>query len=90
MPKLKARAKRLRSMRYICRWQEPRRDTLLLYACFISETADYVLNRLIETTLAKDREFQTWRAARPADLLSSVTRRRCSDTSGDASTQPRA
>jgi hypothetical protein len=90
MPKIKARAKRLRSMRYICHLQEPHRDTLLLYACFIGDTADYVLNRLIETTLAKDREFQTWRAARPADVLSSVTRRRRSDTSGDASTEPRA
>ena len=52
-------------MRHICRLQEPNRDTLVLYARFIGDTADYVLNQLIETTLAKDREFVAWRAEHP-------------------------
>jgi hypothetical protein len=48
-------------VRHICRLQEPNRDVLVAYARFIGETVDYVLNTLIDTTLAKDRDFVTWR-----------------------------
>ena len=57
MSLIKARPNRVRTIRHICRLKEPNRDTLVLYARFIGDTADYVLNQLIETTLAKDREF---------------------------------
>ena len=57
MSLIKARANRVRILRHICRLQEPNRDTLVLYARFIGDTADYVVNQLIETTLAKDRDF---------------------------------
>jgi hypothetical protein len=67
MPIIKARANRVRIVRHICRLQEPNRDTLLAYARFIGDSADYILNQLIETTLAKDREFTTWRAEHAAD-----------------------
>jgi hypothetical protein len=62
MPVIKARANRVRTLRHICRLQEPNRDTLVQYARFIGDTPDYILNQLIETTLAKDREFIAWRA----------------------------
>jgi hypothetical protein len=32
------------------------------YARFISDSPDYVLNALIDATLAKDRDFLVWRA----------------------------
>ena len=41
-------------------------DALVLYARFIGDTVDYVLNQVIDTTIAKDREFVTWRAEQPA------------------------
>ena len=63
MPIIKARTNRVRMVRHICRLQEPNRDTLLLYARFIGDTADYVVNQLIDSTIAKDREFLAWRAA---------------------------
>jgi len=63
MPVIKARTNRVRTVRHICRLQEPQRDTLVLYARFIGDTADYVVNQLIETVIAKDREFVAWRAA---------------------------
>ena len=66
MPLIKPRTHRIQIVRHICRLQEPNRDALVLYARFIGDTADYVLNRLIETTIAKDREFMTWRAEQPA------------------------
>ena len=57
MPIIKARTNRVRMVRHICRLQETNRDTLVLYARFIGDTADYVVNQLIDSTIAKDREF---------------------------------
>jgi hypothetical protein len=67
MPLIKPRTNRVKTVRHICRLQEPNRDALVLYARFIGDTADYVLNQLIDTTIAKDREFVTWRAAQRAE-----------------------
>jgi hypothetical protein len=61
MPLIKARTNRVRTVRHICRLQEPNRDALVLYARFIGDTADYVVNQLIDTTIAKDRDFLAWR-----------------------------
>jgi hypothetical protein len=38
---------------------------LFAYAGFIGESTEYVLNQLVETVLAKDRDFQTWHADHP-------------------------
>lgn len=62
MPIIKPRTNRVRTVRHICRLLEPNRDVLTQYARFIGDTPDYVLNQLIDSTLAKDREFVTWRA----------------------------
>jgi hypothetical protein len=75
MPLIKARTHRIPVVRHICRLQEPNRSALLQYALFIGDTVDYVLNQLIATTLAKDRDFVEWRAAQsipiePATLAS--------------------
>ena len=75
MPIIKARTNRVLSIRHVCRLQEPNRDTLVGYARFIGDTADYVLNQLIATTIAKDREFLAWRAEQIADSAEAATRR---------------
>ena len=75
MPLIKARTNRIRTLRHICRLQEPNRDTLVLYAQFIGDTQDYVLNQLIETTIAKDREFVAWRTEHPGPITTTATRR---------------
>lgn len=62
MPIIKPRTNRVRTVRHICRLQEPNRDVLTQYARFIGDTPDYVLNQLIDGTLARDREFVSWRA----------------------------
>ena len=41
------------------------RETLHAYAAFITEDAEYVVNQLIETVLARDKEFVKWRAQHP-------------------------
>ena len=74
MPIIKARTNRIRTVRHICRLLEPNRDTLVLYARFIGDTGDYVANQLIETTIAKDREFVTWRAEHAAESATLVAR----------------
>jgi hypothetical protein len=74
MPIIKARPNRVRSVRHIARLQEPNRDALVLYARFIGDSADYVLNQLIETTLVKDRDFMTWRADHPHEAVTNGTR----------------
>ena len=42
---IKARTNRIRTERHICRLLEPNRNTLVLYARFIGDTADYVANQ---------------------------------------------
>ena len=61
MPMIKPRTNRVRTVRHICRLQEPTRNTLTQYASFIGDTPDWVLHQLIERTLGKDREFLAWR-----------------------------
>ena len=73
MPLIKPRTNRVRTVRHICRLQEPNRDVLIQYARFIGDTADYVLNQLIDSTLAKDRDFLTWRAEQPVGSSQNTT-----------------
>ncbi len=44
------------------------------YARFVGDTVDYVVNQLIETTLAKDRDFLAWRAAHPDQTAAATPR----------------
>jgi len=74
MPIIRARTNRARSVRHICRLREPSRDALVLYARFVGDTVDYVVNQLIETTLAKDRDFLAWRAAHPDQTAAATPR----------------
>jgi hypothetical protein len=69
MPIIKARPNRVRSVRHICHLQEPNRDTLVLYARFIGDSVDYVVNQLIATTLVKDRDFVAWREEHPDEVV---------------------
>ena len=75
MPLIKPRTNRVKSVRHICRLQEPNRDALVLYARFIGDTADYVVNQLIDSTIAKDRDFLAWRAEHPNENVARPRRR---------------
>ena len=77
MPLIKPRVHRVRSVRHSSRLQEPNRDALVLYARFIGDTPDYVLDQLIDTTIAKDRDFVAWRAEQPANALTMPKARDC-------------
>ena len=77
MPLIKARTNRVQIVRHICRLQEPNRDALVLYARFIGDTADYVLNQLIDDHASR-RIATSSRGARssPADAAATAARRR--------------
>jgi hypothetical protein len=58
---IKRRPRRIPIVRHVSRLRQPNRDLLVAYAGFIGDSPDYVINQLIETVLAKDREFTAWR-----------------------------
>ena len=89
MPVIKARPNRVRSVRHICRLQEPNRDALVLYARFIGDAVDYVLNQLIETTLVKDRDFVAWREAHPDEVVTRTSRAPLRPAPSATPTEPR-
>jgi hypothetical protein len=80
MPLIKARANRVAIVRHISRLSQPNRDALVLYARFIGDTPDYVLNRLLETTIAKDHDFLAWRAEHPAQAVAASPDRAATST----------
>jgi hypothetical protein len=82
MPLIKPRTNRVKTVRHICRLQEPNRDVLTQYAQFIGDTPDYFLNQLIDSTLAKYREFVAWRTAAgtPQDAKPATRRTRAEHT----------
>lgn len=62
MPLIKARTRGKQFVRLVTRLERETNETLYAYAQFLGEPAEYVLNQLIDTVLAKDKEFVTWRA----------------------------
>src|SRR2546425_4790821 len=62
MPLIKPRTRGKQFIRLISRLDRENNETLHAYAHFIGESAEYVLNQLLETVLAKDKEFVAWRA----------------------------
>ena len=54
MPIIKARANRVRTVRHICRLQEPSRDALVLYARFIGDTADGAWTLVVSDRAGQD------------------------------------
>ena len=61
MPVIKARTTQKQLVRHITRLYRENNETLFAYAKFIAEPTEYVLNQLVETVLAKDKDFQAWR-----------------------------
>jgi len=62
MPLIKPRTRGKQILRHIVRLDRENTETLHAYAAFLGESPDYVLNQVIDTVLAKDKEFVQWRA----------------------------
>ena len=66
MSVIKARTRGKHLVRHITRLDRENYETLFAYAAFLGEPHEYVLNQLVDTVLAKDKEFLAWREAHPA------------------------
>ena len=62
MPLIKPRTRGKQIVRHIARIDRENTETLHAYAAFLGESTDYVLNQVIDTVLAKDKEFVKWRS----------------------------
>jgi hypothetical protein len=49
-------------VRFITRLDRENNETVYAYAQFLGEPIEYVLNQLVDTVLAKDKDFVAWRA----------------------------
>jgi hypothetical protein len=69
MPLIKARTRGKQLVRHITRFDRETNETLYAYAHFLGEPTEYVLNQLIDTMLARDKEFVAWRADHPESYV---------------------
>ena len=76
MPVIKARTRGKHLVRHITRLDRENYETLFAYAAFLGEPPEYVLNQLIDTVLAKDKEFLAWREAHPGSHAPRAAARR--------------
>jgi len=63
MPFIKPRTRGKQLVKHRTRLDRENNETLYAYAHFLGESPEYVLNQLIDTVLARDKEFVQWRAA---------------------------
>jgi hypothetical protein len=96
MPLIKPRTRGKQVVRRIVRLDRESNETLFAYAHFLGESTDYVLNEVIDTMLAKDKEFLNWRAEHgesfvpPAPAPQPPRRRRSTRRADPAATSPKA
>jgi hypothetical protein len=65
MSVIKPRTRGKEIVRHIARLERENLEALYAYAEFLGESPDYVLNAVIDTVLAKDKDFAKWRADHP-------------------------
>ena len=65
MPVIKPRTRGKHFVEHRTRMDRENHETLYAYAAFVEEEPDYIVNQLIETVLAKDKEYVTWRSSHP-------------------------
>jgi hypothetical protein len=63
LPSIKPRTRGKQLVKHRTRLDRENNETLYAYPHFHGESPEYVLNPLIDTVLARDKEFVQWRAA---------------------------
>ena len=61
MPLIKPRTRGKHLVKHRTRLDAENNETLYAYAEFLGESTEYVLNQVIDTVLARDKEFVKWR-----------------------------
>ena len=77
-------------VRHTTRLYRENNETLFAYAKFIGEPTEYVLNQLLDSVLAKDRDFQTWLAEHPGSHVPRPAATPATRTETRASARPTA
>ena len=75
MPVIKPRTRGKQLVKHRTRLDRENTETLYAYAQFLGESTEYVLNQVIDTVLARDKEFLRWRVAHPESCLPAMSRR---------------
>ena len=65
MALIKPRTRGKQMLRHITRLDRENLETLHAYAAFLGEPTEYVINQVIDTVLARDKEFVAWRERHP-------------------------
>jgi hypothetical protein len=61
MPLIKPRTRGKHLVKHRTRLDHENNETLYAYAQFLGESTEYVLNQVIDTVLARDKDFVKWR-----------------------------
>ena len=69
MSVIKPRTRGKRFVKHTTRVDEVNQETLYAYAHMIDESTEYILNQLIDTVLARDKEYVRWRADHPQSCV---------------------
>lgn len=69
MPLIKPRVRGKQLVKHRTRLDRENNETLYAYAQFLGESTEYVLNQVIDTVLARDREFVQWRTDHPQSFV---------------------
>ena len=69
MPFIKPRTRGKQLVRHRTRLDRENNETLYAYAHFLGESVEYVLNQLIDTVLARDKEYVQWRATNQGSFV---------------------
>lgn len=82
MSVIKPRTRGKQQVLHRTRLDRENHETLHAYAQFIGESPDYVLNEVIDTVLARDKEFVMWRTEHPESYAPAPLPRRAPERRG--------
>jgi hypothetical protein len=69
MPLIKPRTRGKQLVKHRTRLDAENNETLYAYAKFLGDSTEYVLNQVIDTVLARDKEFVKWREAHDGSFV---------------------
>ena len=69
MPLIKPRTRGKQLVKHRTRLDRVNNETLYAYAHFLGESTEYVLNQVIDTVLARDKEFVLWRESHQSSFV---------------------
>ena len=88
MPLIKPRTRGKQLVKHRTRLDRENNETLYAYAHFLGESTEYVLNQVIDTVLARDKDFAQWRAAHPDSFVPRPTAARAVPRPGAPRREP--